>query len=120
MSAGAFGIANYFTDKGGVCRIRIQPETLGCTVGGETNSNIAGTVDQEASAIASSGRGNGVFARRVNLVFTGAAPTGYAANARVSVPWLVKSSYDNITKGDEGTYLGATVRVTGKTNERIG
>lgn len=120
MSAGNFGIANYFTDAGNVCNIRIQPETLGCTVGGETNSNIAGTVNQEASAIASAGKGNGVFARRVNMVFTGAAPDGYQTGARVSVPWLVRTTWINIKKGDTGTYLGAAVRVTGKTAERVG
>lgn len=120
MSAGEFGVANYFTDNGGVCNIRIQPETLGCTVGGQTNSNIAGTVDQEASAIASAGKGNGVFARRVNMVFTAAPPSGYSPGARVSVPWLVQSTWAQIKKNDTGTYLGAAVRVTGKTAERVG
>lgn len=121
MSAGAFGLANYFTDKGNVCRIKIQPETLDCTVGGQTNSNIAGTVNQEASAIASGGRGNGVRARRVHMVFTGAPPAGYKAGARVSIPWLVKATFDDIDpRSATGTYLGAAVRVTGKTNEFIG
>lgn len=120
MSQGAFGVALYYTNKGNVCNVKIQPETLGATVGGQVNSNIAGTVNQQASANVSGRRGNGVFCRKVNLVFTGAPPAGYSANGRLSVPWLTEAGWDIIEKGDTGTYLGAAVRCTGKTAESIG
>lgn len=120
MSAGEFGFANYFADGGDVCRVRIQPETLEATLGGNVNANVAGTVNQLATANATGTKGNGVFCRRVNVTFTGAPPAGYSPGGRASIVWLSKAGFDDIQKGDTGNYLGAPVRVTGKFAETLG
>ena len=120
MSAGAFGVARYETDEGNLCNVKIQPETIAAVVNGTTNSIPVGSTNQEASAIVSGGRGNGVFCRKVRLQFTGTAPTGYQAGGVVVIPWLVRSAWAAIKKNDTGTYLGAAVRVVGKTAERVG
>lgn len=120
MSAGAFGVARYQTDAGNLCNVKIQPETLAATIDGTANSIPLGATNQEASAIVSGGRGNGVFCRKLRLQFTGAVPDGYQSGGVVTIPWLVQAAWAGFKKNDTGTYLGSPVRVVGKTAERVG
>lgn len=117
MSAGPYVAAKYQTDAGNICNIRIQPETQAFSLQGTIP---AGAVNQEASAIASGGRRNfGVKARSVRVRFTAAAPDGYDPNAILRVPIITPTAWASIKKGDPGTYLGAAVRVLGKTPEYV-
>jgi hypothetical protein len=120
MSAGDFVISTYETAAGNFAKIRVQPETLTLTIDSTANSAGAGPVNQQASAIANgSRRGIGVNARRVRLEWTGSPPTGYDPNGILTVPVLTPALFNAIDKGDEGTYLGAGVRVVGVTPEYV-
>lgn len=120
MSAGEFQTSIYETNAGNFASIRVQPETLSLTIDATTNAAGAGPVNQQASAIANgSRRGIGVNARRVRLEWTGAPPAGYDAGGTLTVPILTPSLFNAITKGDEGTYLSAGVRVVGVTPEYV-
>ena len=46
MSAGDFQRSKYQSREGNIYRIRIQPETLGLTLGGTANSEPTGAIDQ--------------------------------------------------------------------------
>lgn len=119
MSAGRFSSSRYQADDGSVYRIRVQPETLALNIGG-ANTAPSGAVDQNTSARVGGGnRQYGVKARSVTLAWDGAPPTGYAENELLRVPILTTALYNSITLDDDGTYLGAAVRVVGKNPERV-
>jgi hypothetical protein len=120
MSAGEFTTTRYQTADGGICSVRVQPETLQAVVNGATNTAPAGEIDQEASAIVSGGRGNGVFCRKVRLAFTGEPPEGYKEGGTVVIPWLQPTAWNGFRRGQTGTYLGVAVRVVGRTAESVG
>lgn len=120
MSAGTFETTRYETNDGGVCAVRVQPETLEAVVNSVTNTAPTGAINQEASAIVSGGRGNGVFCRRVRLQFTGDVPEGYKENGVVTIPWLRPTGWNGFRRGQTGTYLGEPVRVVGRTAEYVG
>ncbi len=121
MSAGRFEQSRYQSNRGNIYRIRVQPETLALTVGGEANDPPAGAVDQESSARVSGGNNAiGVKARSVTLRWTGAVPTGYLANELLRVPILQESVWDNIDLDATGTYLGSAVVVVGKSANAFG
>lgn len=119
MSAGEFTRTRYQTDSGSILRCRVQPETLALTIGGTANSAPASQVDDEGSVLISSRRRNGVNARYVSLAWTGSPPAGYKEGVNVRVPVLQKSTFDAWALDATGTYLGAGVRLAGKTNEKV-
>lgn len=120
MSQGDFVLAIYETDDGSFCNVRVQPETLAATVGGGTNAEGAGPVDQLASAIARKGRREiGVGCRQVAVSFAGAPPTGYTSD-QIYIPIMTPARYAAATIGSAVTYLGAAGIVTGKISEDIG
>jgi len=120
MSAGAFEISKYETDSGAIHPIRVQPETLAATIDGNTNAAPAGAVDGLGSASVSRGRrANGINARLVRLRFSGTPPTGYLTNGTVTIPALTPEVYDAAIKGATGTYLGASVIVSGRSPETV-
>jgi hypothetical protein len=115
MSAGAFQIAKYETDKGGLMPIRVQPETLALTIGGVANAAPTGTMtDAYGSArVGGGGRQHGVKARSVTIKFTGTPPAGYKADSPITLPVLTQVAWAGYSKGDTGTYLGTAIVVTG-------
>lgn len=119
--AGSFQRAKYSTDTGTVVNVRVQPETLALDIGGNTNDEPSGNrAAGWPSAKVSGGRRTiGINCRSVSLQFTGTPPTGYKALGIISVPIMTKATYDLITQGDTGTYLGAAVEVIGKSGEVI-
>ena len=118
MSAGAFTLARYASNEGGVYPIRVQPETLLANIGG-VNASAAGTVDQEVSAQVSKGRRSiGMNARTVTVRFTGALPDGYAAGQTYRIPIMTAAIWNGIKRGNTGTYLGSPVVVVGKQAEQ--
>lgn len=120
MSAGAFEITGYETDPGTVHPIRIQPETIAAAIGATTNAAPAGNPTGLGSASVSRGRrANGINARLVRFTFDGTPPTGYLANSTITIPALTPEFYDAAVRGATGTYLGATVEVSGRSPETI-
>jgi hypothetical protein len=120
MSSGAFSDSKYETSAGHIHPCRVQPETLSLTLGGTANAAPTGAVDRETSAyMSSSTRRLGVNARTVRLAWDGDPPDGYEANATLTVPILTPALFNTISRGTTGTYLGANVKVTGTTNEKI-
>jgi len=116
MSQGAFIQSFYETDSGGIHSIRIQPETI---IAG-TNTAPAGPATGEGSASATGGRRRiGINARKVRITWTGAPPTGYKAGGITSIPFLQQDEWAALSKGDTFSYLGAEVKVVGKTPEFI-
>lgn len=117
MSAGPYVLAKYTTDKGGICNIKIQPETQAFSLQGAI---AAGAVNQEASAIANGSRRQyGVKARSVRVRFTATAPDGYDPDAILRIPIITQTAWAAIDKGETGTYLDVAVVVVGKTPEYV-
>ena len=122
MSQGPFDTALYALDAGNgnfVGPIRVQPETLAATIGGETNTGAAGPIDMPGSVKANKGnRELGVGARSVTLRFTGTLPTGYSGD-NVRIPILRPAAFAAMTIGATGTYLSAPVVVVGRSPENV-
>lgn len=116
MSAGGFSTTRYQSDEGGIYAIRVQPETLDLTINGDTNDAPTGAIDQEGLARVSGGRRRiGLKARSVRIEFVGTPPTGYDEGQSISLPVLTQAFYNSIPRaGGTGTYLGAAIRVVGK------
>lgn len=124
MSAGGFSNVKYEAATGIVHPIQIQPETASLEIGGETNSVApvaAGTVQSKISArVSGSRRSLGLHSRLVSVQFgetAGAAPDGYKGGSPIALPWLQKDTFELISRGDTGNYLGKVVTVTGTTAE---
>ncbi len=120
MSSGAFNIEGYeSTATGQIHPIRVQPETLTLTLGGNTNDAPGGAIDSPISAQVSQGaRSLGLNARMVTITWEDAAPTNYKASGTISLPWLAEAGFSELIKGVTGTYLGSDVRVVGTRPEK--
>lgn len=122
MSAGSFDSTFYqmSADNGGfVLAARVQPETLAASIDGATNSGHPGPATAPGSATTSQGRRSaGVNMRYVTLEWTGAPPAGYSGDP-VRIPVLRPSTFAAWQKSATGSYLGAGVRVIGRTNETV-
>lgn len=115
MSAGAFVRSFYELDNGEVARCRVQPETIA-----GFNTPAAGPASVPGSArMQSSRRRQGINARMISVVWSGAPPAGYDANGVIRIPILTTLVYNGLELGDQVTYLGATAEVIGKTGEKI-
>lgn len=122
MSAGSFSLLKYVTTSGAVIPIRAQPETALLSLGGGVN--VSGTGSQTPgfpiAKVSGSRRAYGVHARTVTVRFL-TAPTsgGYAAGGLTRLPVFTQAVWDAYSIGNEGTYLGGTVRFVGKRPEII-
>lgn len=101
--------------------IRIQPETAQLNIAGTANTIPAGPADDPRRALVSSRRRVGLNAAKVNVVVTVAGTSGFAVGTQHSIPWL---DYETLLSVIEppfqtGTYLGASVRVTGYSPEKL-
>lgn len=121
MSAGRFiNNAVYEMDNGETIKIRVQPETLQLELEGIENGQALGTPTVKGSAKVSAGRRTfGVNARLVRVTWVNAAPADYDPRGIIALPWLVKTTFDSIPDGAEGTYLTFPVRLVGTTGEDI-
>lgn len=120
MSAGRFVRSIYASDTGETHPIRVQPETLGLTIGGTANSAPPPPASSPLSAKVTGGsRSLGLIARRVSIQFDdGEAPAGYFEFGTLRVPWLDSGNFASIAVGDTGTYLGSPITVIGVSPER--
>jgi len=119
MSAGPFSRSFYETDNGDIAAIRVQPETITLSIGGQANTAPAGPATIPGSATVSRGRrSNGINARLVRVVFE-TAPTGYKAGSAIALPWLDPGTFAGLNTNDTVAYLGGTGVLVGKTAEKI-
>lgn len=120
MSAGAFIVSTYKTNRGDIHRIRIQPETAAATLNGATNTAPAdpptGRVFVRSSA---NRRRYGIHARYATLSPIGDAPAGYELGQSLRLSILDPATYDALDVGMSATYLGKTWLIAGLTNEKI-
>lgn len=121
MSAGAFERTFYAKNNGDVAPIRVQPETLSLTIGGQANSAPTGPADAGVSRVRVSGgrRKLGTVARKVYITWTGAPPTGYKPGGVIAVPVMIPAHFEAyIDPPDQtGTYLATACRVIGSSPE---
>lgn len=121
MSAGAFTDSFYSSDElGTVHPIRVQPETIALTLGGQANDAPVGTSAIGPSAQVSRGkRSLGINARTVTIELT-AALTGYLLGSKITLPWLDDSTFAALTpKVTTGTYLATACKLVGKSPEKV-
>ena len=121
MSAGAFNLLKYETNNGNVAIIRAQPETALLTMDGAVNASGSGTLTPGVgyAKVSGSRRGYGLHARKVTIRFlTLPAAGGYLIGSTISLPVFLRATWDTYTPGDEGTYLGGTIRFVGKSEEK--
>jgi len=124
MSAGSFVrsryLATYKFEE--IHPIRVQPETIAMFLSGTpgtTNAPPSGEITNDISAqVSRSGRGIGLKPRSITIELTGAAPAGYLAGSKVTLPVLTESFYASVPKGSTVTYLGTTWEVVAKNPER--
>ncbi len=122
MSSGAFTIVNYQFSNGDLGSVRVQPETLALTIGGEANSEVAGArnVNRRVSVSGGRRRAGLLYSRLVRITWTGAAPAGYKAGSVVTLPLVNNAIYAAASVPDAtGTYLGAGIRVVGVTPKPV-
>lgn len=121
MSAGAFIRSFYETNAGGVCRIRVQPETELAQIAGTVNDAPSGPATIATRAKVSRGaRAYGIKPRRIGIVFDpGEEPDDYKQGEIIYLPVMTKSVYDGAVDGSVVTYLGGTARVVSKLEESI-
>ena len=116
MSAGAFNDGIYVTNGGLVTTARIQPETI-------TTWNPAGVgpvlPGQPSAQVSRSQRSIGINARKARFKWNGAPPAGYLANSVITLPILTKAAFDALVKATAYAYLGGTLNLVGKTDEKI-
>lgn len=120
MSAGVFVTKSYAASYAANTNhpIRVQPETLTLIIGGNTNGDAIGAINNPISAVTSRGKRQlGLRPRTVTFKFTGAAPEGYEDAGVITLPYLQTAGFDAITKGTTGTYLAAAITVVGKSAE---
>lgn len=121
MSAGAFSDSYYLsTQLGTVHPIRVQPETIALTLGGQANTAPSGTGAIGPSAQVGGGRRSiGINARTVSIRLT-ASLAGYKDGSIIRLPWLANSTFAALTpKVTTGTYLGTACLLVGKSPETV-
>lgn len=123
MSAGAKVVRAYSADYDNTQNhpITVDEQTLELEIGGVANGDALGGINTPISAVVSRGkRSFGLNARTVSVKFDeGAAPAGYSEGSIIRLPWLRPATFGAITRGQAGTYLGADIRVIGKSPESV-
>jgi len=107
-------------EDGNIIAIRVQPETLELDIDGLNTPPVGAVSIGDLSAkVSGSKRSKGVNARTVTVQFTGVPPAGYAVNGIISLPVLTAAKFIEINKRQAGTYLGAAIRVAGKSAKTV-
>lgn len=120
MSAGVFEVKSYAASYKANTNhpITVQPETLTLVIGGNTNGDAIGAINNPISAVISRGKRQfGLRPRTVTIKFTGDVPEGYEDAGVITLPYLQTAGFDDIVRGTTGTYLGKPIRVVGKSAE---
>lgn len=120
MSNGPFANTRYSTDNADIVPIRVQPETITAVIDGVANTAPTGSLSPgfPSAEVSGARRKLGIRARLVRLRVT-AAGGGLSVGSVTTIPWLTQAGFNGISRGQTGTYNGASVAVLGKTPERI-
>lgn len=122
-SQGPFDVAIYEGDVGTFkYPIKVQPETVGLTLGGTANSSATGDATEglPSAKVSGSRRAIGVHPRTVTIKVTATGvTTGNPKGTILQIPVLTKAAYASYTKGKTGLYQDDTVVVVNKTKENI-
>lgn len=120
MSAGAFLLTRYELNTiTGIVPIRVQPETVAFTSGGNANDAPAGATTIPLLAKTRKGtREYGIGSRCITISWNGSPPTGYK-DENLTIPVLQSSVFDGYNVGDAGTYLGTPCSIVAKKNESL-
>ena len=118
--AGKFSLTKYEMDVGLIVPIRVQPETLGLSIGSVANTAPTEAVEAGLpSAKVSKGKNAmGIGARSVTVQFTGEKPDGIEGDT-AKIPVLQKSVWEGYGITETGTYQGKAVKVIGKSSESV-
>lgn len=115
MSAGTFTKSKYQATYSGTAihPIRVQPETIACTINGVANNPPDGSQTNPISAVVSRGqRAKGLIARAVTLRAPASGqPTGYKPLGTILIPALTPAfaaAAAGWQPGQEVSYLGVT------------
>ena len=120
MSSGPFSLAQYQTDQNNIVPIKVQPETLAASIGGQTNSSASGTLSAgfPSAKVSGTNRTIGINARTVSIKLT-ATLSGYKSDSTLKIPALTQTFYNACQVGATGDYLGTACRVVGRSPETI-
>lgn len=128
MSAGGFVKSKYAAsyDVGSnIHPIRVQPETITCTIGGVANSEPAGAINNPISAVVSRGRrARGLVCRTVTLVSpTSDQVQGYKAGGLTTIPCLTEAFFEAASIATNTTVVSyngiATYKVSYVSEEKV-
>lgn len=120
MSSGSFVQSKYESDRGSVHQIKLQPETVFASVGGQTNDPPSSVVNSPFAAEVNRGaKSYGLRPRYVNVAFKDTPPTGYQPYTTLKISILDPDTFSLISTGDAVTYNGGTGAVTSKAAESI-
>lgn len=124
MSAGRFTKTRYAAayNTANIHPIRVQPETLNLSIGGEANEAPTGEITNPISAVVSRGvNSKGLRPATVTLQWTGTSPATSGNTGVTTIPLLNADIRVQASTADDDTdvtYLGvATWRVTGYAQE---
>ncbi len=116
MSTGPFIETVYIADNDDNYPIRVQPETITAFNPAAVGSILPNT----PSANASGGiRRNGVNARRARFRVIATTTSGISEGRILTIPIMTLASFNLLAKLTNYTYIGGTLRLVGKTGERI-
>lgn len=117
---GPFTRGKYETNRGLITNIRVQDETVACTINGVANDEPTGdrTGGLPSAKVSGGRREIGINARTVTLILT-AAKAGYTVGKPLTIPALTSDFYDACETGETGTYLGVACEVIGRSDEVI-
>jgi hypothetical protein len=120
MSSGVFEDVNYQLDNGTIMTCRVQPETKALVIDGTTNTPPTGTPTAGLGTVRISGgnRQIGIKARSITIKFT-AEKTGYKDGSSIRLPIFDPAVWEDIAKGQVGTYLGTACVVTSSPKPEI-
>ena len=120
MSSGPFSPSKYQTDQNNIVNIKVQPETLDASIGGQTNTSATGslTAGFPSAKVSGTNRTIGISARTVSIKLT-ATLSGYKNDSTLKIPALTQAFYNACQVGATGTYLGTACRVVGRSPEVI-
>ncbi len=99
MSAGVFTKTKYaasYGDGTAIHPIRVQPETVSCTIGGVANTAPTGAINNPISALVSRGRrSKGLIVRTVTLVAPATdQPANYKPLGLTTIPCLTTAFFN--------------------------
>lgn len=116
MSAGAFTDNAYTTDGGITVAIRTQPETVNPW---NPAVNAAITPGLPSAQVGKGRNTIGINARIARFEWFTGVPANYDPNGVITLPIFTQTAFQALVKKTDYAYQGGTLRLVGKTSEKI-